>query len=96
MIGFLLYNFVVGLSWFVSVCFDEQGHEQTWNMQQSNEFASVQAFLNNNPDIQNSNTLDLHGLQVREALNVLKQVIAEKRSGNLNKLSLVWVCFVLY
>jgi hypothetical protein len=53
-------------------------------MQQSNEFASVQAFLNNNPDIQNSNTLDLHGLQVREALNVLKQVIAEKRSGNLN------------
>ena len=52
------------------------------NMQQSNEFASVQAFLNNNPDIQNSNTLDLHGLQVREALNVLKQVIAEKRSGN--------------
>ena len=53
-------------------------------MNQSNEVASIQTFLNNNPDIQNSNTLDLHGLQVREALNVLKQVMAEKKIGKRN------------
>jgi DNA-nicking Smr family endonuclease len=29
------------------------------------------------------NTVDLHGLQVKEALNVLKQVLTEKKSGNL-------------
>jgi len=52
-------------------------------MQHSNDIASIQAFLNNNPDIKNSNTLDLHGLQVKEALNVLKQVMAEKRIGKL-------------
>lgn len=50
-------------------------------MQQSNEIASIQTFLNNNPGIQKSNTLDLHGLQVKEALQVLKNVMFEKKIG---------------
>ena len=52
-------------------------------MQASNDMAASHTFLNNNPDFQKSNTLDLHGLQVKEAITVLKQVIAERKKGSI-------------
>jgi hypothetical protein len=50
-------------------------------MKTSNNMASMQIFMSNNIDIKNSNTLDLHGLHVKEALNVLKNVLNEKQTG---------------
>lgn len=52
-------------------------------MQYTNEVASIQTFVGNNPDIQHSNTLDLHGLQVKEALKALKEVMTEKKIGKI-------------
>ena len=50
-------------------------------MKKSNDMASMQIFLSNNLDIRNSNTLDLHGLYVKEAIEVLKNVMNEKKTG---------------
>ena len=44
--------------------------------------SSMKIFSENNPNFKKINTFDLHGLQVKEALNVLKQVLIEKKSGN--------------
>ncbi len=52
------------------------------NMHKSNNAAAIQTFLTYNQDIKNSNTLDLHGLQVKEAINVLKQIMSEKKQGS--------------
>ena len=63
----------------VAQYYAEMGHTQAVNMHRSNNLASIQTFLYNNPDIRNSSTLDLHGLSVKEALNVLKKVFFEKK-----------------
>lgn len=65
----------------VAQYYAEMGHRQTKQMDNSNEMASVKIFSANNPDIKNSNTLDLHGLHVNEAINVLKNVFNGKRKG---------------
>jgi hypothetical protein len=51
-------------------------------MKTSNNMASMKIFMANNIDIKNSHTLDLHGLFVSEALDALKNVLAEKREGS--------------
>lgn len=43
--------------------------------------ASIQIFLANNPDLKNTETVDLHGLHVKEALAAVKQLINNKRLG---------------
>ena len=53
-------------------------------MKKSNNLASMQIFMTNNIDIQHSNTLDLHGLHVKEAIGVLKNVLNEKRNGEID------------
>jgi hypothetical protein len=67
----------------VAQYYAEMGHQQSSNMKKSNNLASMQIFLSNNIDIRNSNTLDLHGLHVKEAMNVLKNVIVEKKNGKI-------------
>ncbi len=44
-----------------------------------NEYASQNAFLMNNPNIKNSDLLDLHNLTVKEAVGALKQIMFEKK-----------------
>lgn len=52
----------------------------------------MKIFAENNPDFKKLNTVDLHGLQVKEALNVLKQVINEKKNGkNLFTFSVIFI-----
>jgi DNA-nicking Smr family endonuclease len=38
--------------------------------------------MNNNPDLINSNTLDLHGLHSKEALTAFKQLLKQRKEGN--------------
>ena len=60
-----------------------KAHEHGQSMHSSNEIASVQTFIEKNPNIHSSNVLDLHGLQVKEALNALKQIMFEKKQGEI-------------
>jgi DNA-nicking Smr family endonuclease len=48
-------------------------------MKKSNETASVNIFALNNADLNNSNTLDLHGLHVNEAFRMFKQIYLKKK-----------------
>ena len=41
----------------------------------------MEILMANNPELGNSNTLDLHGLYIKEALDILKQVMYEKKQG---------------
>jgi hypothetical protein len=59
----------------------EKGHKYQNNMNESNKAAAVQIFLSNNPDIKTSNMLDLHGLHVKEAIDVFKQTFLRKKAG---------------
>ena len=59
--------------------YSEMAREQNDKMQKQNEYASQNAFLMNNPDIKNSDLLDLHNLTVKESVTALKQIMYEKR-----------------
>jgi DNA-nicking Smr family endonuclease len=48
-------------------------------MNKSNDVAAVNIFNLNNLDLNNSNTLDLHGLHVNEAFKMFKQVYLKKK-----------------
>lgn len=65
----------------VAQYYADMGHHHTKMMEFSNQQAVVQIFNANNPDYRNSNTLDLHGLHVKEAIGVLKDVINQKKMG---------------
>lgn len=65
----------------VAQYYADMGHYQTKMIEYSNQKAVVQIFKENNPDYKNSNTLDLHGLHVKEAISVLKDVISQKKTG---------------
>ena len=65
----------------VAQYYADMGHEQTKNIEESNQKAAIQIFKEHNPDISHSNTLDLHGLHVKEEINVLKNIITERKSG---------------
>ena len=65
----------------VAQYYADMGHNQTKLIEYSNHKAVVQIFRENNPDFGNSNTLDLHGLHVKEAINVLKDVLSQKKQG---------------
>jgi hypothetical protein len=54
-------------------------------MKESNQVASVNIFALNNANINDSNTLDLHGLHINEAIKIFKEVYAKKRSDLHNK-----------
>ena len=63
-------------------CFDcKQGHQQSENINHANKEASMEILMANNPELGNSNTLDLHGLYIKEALDILKRVMYEKKQG---------------
>jgi hypothetical protein len=53
-------------------------------MKNSNHIASVNIFALNNANINDSNTLDLHGLHINEAIKVFKEVYAKKRNDLYN------------
>ena len=55
----------------------------------------MQIFMSNNYDIKNQNTLDLHGLHVKEAIQVLKNVINEKKEGRTNHSIHVLIPFMI-
>ena len=65
----------------VAYYYSTMGHEQSNTIKNLNKNASMEIFLKNNPDLKSSNTLDLHGLYVREALEILKNMIGFKRQG---------------
>lgn len=67
----------------VAQYYADMGHNQTKMIEYSNHKAVVQIFRENNPDFGNSNTLDLHGLHVKEAISVLKDVLGQKKLGNI-------------
>lgn len=48
-------------------------------MKKSNKTASLNIFALNNADLECSNTLDLHGLQVSEAIQIFKQIYLKKK-----------------
>ena len=57
-------------------------------MQNSNTKASFNVFALNNSDLNQSNTLDLHGLHVNEALKIFKQVFTKKKQEVANSKTL--------
>ncbi|CAF0961236.1 unnamed protein product, partial [Brachionus calyciflorus] len=63
----------------VAQYYADMGHQQTQRIEDSNQKAAVQIFKENNPDFNHSNTLDLHGLHVKEAIDVLKKIITKRK-----------------
>lgn len=65
----------------VAYYYSTMAHQQSDTIKSLNKDASMEIFLKNNPDLRSSNTLDLHGLYVREALEILKNMINYKKQG---------------
>ncbi len=53
-------------------------------MTNNNEAASINIFALNNANINESNTLDLHGLHINEAIKIFKEVYTKKRNDLLS------------
>ena len=68
----------------VAQYYAQMGHTQSLHMKELHDKASVNIFAYNNADLSQSNTLDLHGLRVNEALDIFKKLYAKKKEELLN------------
>jgi DNA-nicking Smr family endonuclease len=66
----------------VAQYYAEMGHDQTRKLNEYSNLASIQTFLTNDNN-NDKNTIDLHGLTVKESLLVLKKMISERKEGKI-------------